>query len=162
MWRLDYCPAQPDPRQSCSSSGLSMAALDRMSVLTGDIRDPRFLWVINFLFYLTALISVPQCKAPARHVDTYIHRILNLRQAGTRQLSRVFRSTATSEVYGTASLELRCAHSWHSAQSVIKFCSSSLPAWLRNLRWCTCRFCMMPQTWQRQPSRSSTCRYSAR
>ena len=51
----------------------------------------------------------------------------------------------------------RCTFSWHSVHSVIKFCSMSLPDWLRSLRWCTCKCCILPQVWHRQPSRFNTC-----
>src|SRR5450759_5540289 len=44
---------------------------------------------------------------------------------------------------GRCSGEPPCTCSWHAAHRVIRFCSTSPPDWLRSLRWCTCRCCIL-------------------
>ena len=81
--------------------------LDRISVVTGDIRDPHFcrelVKGIEIVFHLAALIPIPYSyKAPASYVDTNIHGTLNLCQAALANGVERFIQTSTSEVYGTA------------------------------------------------------------
>ena len=85
----------------------TIPVLDRVSVVTGDIRDPYFcrelIRDIQIVFHLAALIPIPYSyKAPASYVDTNIHGTLNLCQAALADGVERFIQTSTSEVYGTA------------------------------------------------------------
>ena len=81
--------------------------LDKISVVTGDVRDPFFcrelVQDIDIVFHLAALIPIPYSyKAPASYVDTNINGTLNLCQAALAGGVQRFIQTSTSEVYGTA------------------------------------------------------------
>lgn len=85
----------------------SIACLDRVRVVTGDIRDPFFCLElaknIDVIFHLAALIPIPYSyRAPASFVDTNVTGTLNICQAAiSAGVERVVH-TSTSEVYGTA------------------------------------------------------------
>lgn len=85
----------------------NLQCLDRIEVLTGDVRDPHFAKVAtqdcHTVFHLAALIAIPYSYvAPDSYVQTNIIGTLNLLQAARdHQVSR-FIHTSTSEVYGTA------------------------------------------------------------
>jgi NAD dependent epimerase/dehydratase len=81
--------------------------LDRIKVVSGDIRDPHFCRTIvegqDIVFHLAALIAIPYSYvAPDSYVDVNVKGTLNICQAA-RDLGvgRVLH-TSTSEVYGTA------------------------------------------------------------
>jgi NAD dependent epimerase/dehydratase len=81
--------------------------LERVKVVSGDIRDPHFCRTIvegqDVVFHLAALIAIPfSYVAPDSYVDVNVKGTLNICQAA-RDLgvSRVIH-TSTSEVYGTA------------------------------------------------------------
>ena len=85
----------------------TVPVLDRISVVTGDVRDPFFcrelVQGIDIVFHLAALIPIPYSyKAPASYVDTNINGTLNLCQAALACGVQRFIQTSTSEVYGTA------------------------------------------------------------
>ncbi len=81
--------------------------LDRIEILTGDVRDPQFAKLAtqncHTVFHLAALIAIPYSYvAPDSYVQTNIVGTLNLLQtARDNQVAR-FIHTSTSEVYGTA------------------------------------------------------------
>lgn len=81
--------------------------LDRVEILTGDIRDPHYCKYItqgvDTIFHLAALIAIPYSYlAPDSYVDTNIKGTLNICQAAKENgVSRMIH-TSTSEVYGTA------------------------------------------------------------
>ena len=81
--------------------------LDKIEVLTGDVRDPHFCRHItrgvDTIFHLAALIAIPYSYiAPDSYIDTNIKGTLNICQAALENnCSRVIH-TSTSEVYGTA------------------------------------------------------------
>lgn len=84
-----------------------LPCLDRIEVVTGDIRDPNFVKVAmrdcEMVFHLAALIAIPYSYvAPDSYVQTNVTGTLNVMQAA-RELgvARVIH-TSTSEVYGTA------------------------------------------------------------
>ena len=81
--------------------------LPRMTVVTGDIRDPHFcldlLKNIEVVINLAALIAIPYSyTAPDSYVDTNVKGTLNLCQAARQNNVKKFVQTSTSEVYGTA------------------------------------------------------------
>ncbi|MCW3078451.1 MAG: NAD-dependent dehydratase [Bacteroidetes bacterium] len=81
--------------------------LEKMEVVTGDVRDPFFCKVItkdiDVVFHLAALIAIPYSYvAPASYVDTNITGTLNMVQASFENGVKKFIHTSTSEVYGTA------------------------------------------------------------
>jgi NAD dependent epimerase/dehydratase len=81
--------------------------LDRIEVVTGDIRDSHFclsvLKNVDVVFHLAALIPIPYSyRAPESYVDTNIRGTLNLCQAALSNGIAKFIQTSTSEVYGTA------------------------------------------------------------
>jgi NAD dependent epimerase/dehydratase len=81
--------------------------LDRIEVVTGDIRDAQFtrnlLADIELVFHLAALIAIPYSYvAPASYVATNVTGTLNLLQAARDAGVVRFLHTSTSEVYGTA------------------------------------------------------------
>jgi NAD dependent epimerase/dehydratase len=81
--------------------------LDKVEVVTGDIRDPHFVRTISrdvdTVFHLAALIAIPYSyAAPDSYVQTNITGTLNVMQAARENgVARVLH-TSTSEVYGTA------------------------------------------------------------
>lgn len=81
--------------------------LDRLEVLTGDVRDPYYCNHItkdvDVVFHLAALIAIPYSYvAPDSYVDTNIKGTLNICQAAKQNGVRRVIHTSTSEVYGTA------------------------------------------------------------
>jgi len=81
--------------------------LDRITVVTGDIRDAHFCLEltknIDIVFHLAALIPIPYSyKAPASFVDTNVKGTLYLCQGALANGITKFIHTSTSEVYGTA------------------------------------------------------------
>jgi NAD dependent epimerase/dehydratase len=84
-----------------------ISCLDKIEVISGDIRDPHFCKTItkdiDIIFHLAALIAIPYSYiAPTSYVDTNITGTLNIVQAALENnVSRVIH-TSTSEVYGTA------------------------------------------------------------
>lgn len=81
--------------------------LDRVEVVTGDVRDPNFVRSAvkdrEVIFHLAALIAIPYSYvAPDNYVQTNITGTLNIMQAARESgVARVL-NTSTSEVYGTA------------------------------------------------------------
>jgi NAD dependent epimerase/dehydratase len=83
------------------------SGLDRIEVVTGDIRDPHFvrglLAGVEVVFHLAALIAIPHSyTAPDSYVATNVTGTLNLLQAARAAGVAQFIHTSTSEVYGTA------------------------------------------------------------
>lgn len=81
--------------------------LDKIEVLTGDIRDPHYCKYItkdvDIVFHLAALIAIPYSYiAPDSYVDTNIKGTLNICQAARENSVNRIIHTSTSEVYGTA------------------------------------------------------------
>ncbi|EAR23498.1 probable nucleotide sugar dehydratase [Nitrococcus mobilis Nb-231] len=81
--------------------------LDRVEVLTGDVRDPHYCKKItkdvDLVFHLAALIAIPYSYvAPDSYVDTNIKGTLNICQAAMENGVKRVIHTSTSEVYGTA------------------------------------------------------------
>jgi NAD dependent epimerase/dehydratase len=84
-----------------------ISGLDRVEVVTGDIRDPHcvraLLADIEIVFHLAALIAIPYSYvAPDSYVATNVTGTLNLLQAARANGIDRFLHTSTSEVYGTA------------------------------------------------------------
>ncbi|PPC90999.1 MAG: NAD-dependent dehydratase [Methylobacter sp.] len=85
----------------------TIACLDAVEVVTGDVRDPHFCKLLTrdteVIFHLAALIAIPYSYvAPDSYVDTNIKGTLNICQAAKENgVSRVIH-TSTSEVYGSA------------------------------------------------------------
>lgn len=81
--------------------------LERVDVVSGDIRDPFFCEKItkdiDVVFHLAALIAIPYSyDAPQSYIETNINGTLNICHAALKnKVSRVIH-TSTSEVYGTA------------------------------------------------------------
>jgi NAD dependent epimerase/dehydratase len=83
------------------------SCLDRLEVVTGDIRDPQFvrglLTGMEIVFHLAALIAIPYSYvAPESYVATNVTGTLNLLQAARDSGVARFVHISTSEVYGTA------------------------------------------------------------
>jgi NAD dependent epimerase/dehydratase len=81
--------------------------LDRMKVVTGDVRDSHFCLGltrdIDVVFHLAALIPIPYSYlAPDSFVDTNVKGTLYMLQAARANGVSRFIQTSTSEVYGTA------------------------------------------------------------
>ena len=81
--------------------------LDKIEVLTGDIRDPHYCKHItkdiDIVFHLAALIAIPYSYvAPNSYVDTNVKGTLNICQAALENGVKRVIHTSTSEVYGTA------------------------------------------------------------
>lgn len=81
--------------------------IDRIKVISGDIRDPHFCKHItkdiDIIFHLAALIAIPYSYvAPDSYVDTNIKGTLNICQAALENKVKRIIHTSTSEVYGTA------------------------------------------------------------
>lgn len=84
----------------------SVNVLDKVEVITGDIRDPCGVRAAvsgcDIILHLAALIAIPfSYVAPDAYVDTNIKGTLNVLQAARDKQTRVL-ITSTSEVYGTA------------------------------------------------------------
>ncbi len=82
-------------------------SLDKIEVVTGDVRDPHFCKHItkdiDEVFHLAALIAIPYSYiAPDSYVDTNIKGTLNICQAALENGVKRIIHTSTSEVYGTA------------------------------------------------------------
>lgn len=81
--------------------------LDKVEVISGDIRDPHFTKSITkdqeVIFHLAALIAIPYSYiAPDSYIDTNVKGTVNIcMAAGEHGCKRVIH-TSTSEVYGTA------------------------------------------------------------
>jgi NAD dependent epimerase/dehydratase len=85
----------------------NLPCLDRIEILTGDVRDPQFARLAtqncHVVFHLAALIAIPYSYlAPDSYVQTNIIGTLNLLQAARDNQVARFIHTSTSEVYGTA------------------------------------------------------------
>ena len=85
----------------------SVPCLDKIKVVTGDIRDADFcrelLRGIEVVYHLAALIAIPYSyKAPASFVDTNVVGTLNICQAALASGVKRMVHLSTSEVYGTA------------------------------------------------------------
>ena len=85
----------------------SLADVDALDVVCGDIRDAQFCRVltrdVDTVFHLAALIAIPYSyQAPASYVDTNVSGTLNLCQAALDNGIERFIQTSTSEVYGSA------------------------------------------------------------
>lgn len=83
------------------------SCLDRVRIVTGDIRDPHFCREVtagqDMVFHLAALIAIPYSYvAPDSYVDVNVRGTLNLCQAARASGVARFIHTSTSEVYGTA------------------------------------------------------------
>jgi NAD dependent epimerase/dehydratase len=81
--------------------------LDKVEVVTGDVRDPFFCNEItkdmDVVFHLAALIAIPYSYvAPASYVDTNINGTLNICKAAMENKVKRVIHTSTSETYGTA------------------------------------------------------------
>lgn len=86
---------------------LPKGKLEKIDVLTGDIRDPygvlKALEGIDIVFHLAALIGIPYSySSPENYVDTNIKGTLNVLQAARKHGTQRVLVTSTSEVYGTA------------------------------------------------------------
>jgi NAD dependent epimerase/dehydratase len=84
-----------------------IACLERIEVVSGDIRDPHFARKITekveVVFHLAALIAIPYSYvAPESYVSTNVGGTLNMLQAARESGVKRFLHTSTSEVYGTA------------------------------------------------------------
>lgn len=84
-----------------------VGCLDKIEVLTGDVRDPHYCKEItkevDVIFHLAALIAIPYSYiAPDGYVDTNIKGTLNICQAAIESGCKRIIHTSTSEVYGTA------------------------------------------------------------
>jgi NAD dependent epimerase/dehydratase len=84
-----------------------VTCLERIRVLTGDIRDPHYCdhatENVDVVFHLAALIPIPYSyRAPDSFIDTNVRGTLNLCQAARKNGVSKFLHTSTSEVYGTA------------------------------------------------------------
>lgn len=84
-----------------------VGCLDKIEVLTGDVRDPHYCKEItkevDVIFHLAALIAIPYSYiAPDSYVDTNIKGTLNICQAAIENGCKRVIHTSTSEVYGTA------------------------------------------------------------
>jgi NAD dependent epimerase/dehydratase len=85
----------------------SVPCLDKIKVVTGDIRDAHFcrdlLKEVEVVYHLAALIAIPYSyKAPASFVDTNVIGTLNICQAALASGVKRMVHLSTSEVYGTA------------------------------------------------------------
>lgn len=85
----------------------SISCLDKIEVVTGDVRDPFFCNEItkdiDTVYHLAALIAIPYSYiAPASYVDTNISGTLNICKAAIDNKVKRVIHTSTSETYGTA------------------------------------------------------------
>jgi NAD dependent epimerase/dehydratase len=86
---------------------LPKSTLDRIKVVTGDIRDPslalKLLEKADICFHLAALIAIPfSYDCPDSYVQTNITGTLNFLNAARQHKTPHLLVTSTSEVYGTA------------------------------------------------------------
>ena len=84
-----------------------LPCLDKLRIVTGDIRDPHFCMSIvsgmDVVFHLAALIAIPYSyRAPDSYVDTNVRGTVNICQAALTAGVKKLLHTSTSEVYGTA------------------------------------------------------------
>jgi NAD dependent epimerase/dehydratase len=84
-----------------------LSCLDKIEILTGDIRDSHFCKEItkdiDIIFHLAALIAIPYSYvAPDSYLETNIKGTLNICQAAKENGNIRVIHTSTSEVYGTA------------------------------------------------------------
>jgi NAD dependent epimerase/dehydratase len=84
-----------------------VASLDRIEVVTGDIRDVGFIEDAtkdtDIIFHLGALIAIPYSYlAPQSYAETNVLGTLNICQAGLKNSVKKIIHTSSSEVYGTA------------------------------------------------------------
>lgn len=85
----------------------TIPCLDKVKVVTGDIRDPFFCKEItkdiDIVFHLAALIAIPYSYvAPQSYVDTNVMGTVNMCKASMENGVKRFINTSTSETYGTA------------------------------------------------------------
>lgn len=85
----------------------SLPCLDKINVVSGDVRDPHFCRKItqgmDEIYHLAALIAIPYSYvAPDAYVDTNVKGTLNICQAALDNGCKRVVHTSTSEVYGTA------------------------------------------------------------
>lgn len=85
----------------------SISCLNKVEVVTGDVRDPFFCNEItkgiDIVYHLAALIAIPYSYiAPASYVDTNINGTLNICKAAHENKVKRVIHTSTSETYGTA------------------------------------------------------------
>ncbi len=85
----------------------SISCLDKVEVITGDVRDPFFCKEItkdiDIVFHLAALIAIPYSYvAPQSYVDTNVNGTVNMCKASMENGVKRFIHTSTSETYGTA------------------------------------------------------------
>ena len=86
---------------------LPKETLSKISVFTGDIRDPNGVRTamkdIDYVFHLAALIAIPfSYHSPDSYIDTNVKGTLNIIQAAKDFGAKRVLVTSTSEVYGTA------------------------------------------------------------
>lgn len=85
----------------------TIPCLDKVEVVTGDVRDPFFCREItrdiDTVFHLAALIAIPYSYiAPQSYVDTNVNGTVNMCKAAMDNGVKRFIHTSTSETYGTA------------------------------------------------------------
>lgn len=85
----------------------TIPCLDKVEVVTGDVRDPFFCKEItkniDTVFHLAALIAIPYSYvAPQSYVDTNVMGTVNMCKAAMENNVKRFINTSTSETYGTA------------------------------------------------------------
>jgi NAD dependent epimerase/dehydratase len=85
----------------------TISCLDKIEVVTGDVRDPFFCKEItkdiDTVFHLAALIAIPYSYvAPQSYVDTNVMGTVNMCKASMENGVKRFINTSTSETYGTA------------------------------------------------------------
>lgn len=85
----------------------TIPCLDKVEVVTGDVRDPFFCREItkniDVVFHLAALIAIPYSYvAPQSYVDTNVNGTVNMCKASIDNGVARFIHTSTSETYGTA------------------------------------------------------------
>ena len=85
----------------------SLGVLDKVEVVSGDIRDPFFCHDIckgvDYVLHLAALIGIPYSyKAPQSYVETNVGGTVNMLKAAEAASVKKFVHTSTSEVYGSA------------------------------------------------------------
>lgn len=85
----------------------SISCLDKVEVVSGDVRDPFFCKEItkdiDTVFHLAALIAIPYSYiAPQSYVDTNVNGTVNMCKASMENGVKRFIHTSTSETYGTA------------------------------------------------------------
>ena len=85
----------------------TIPCLDKIEIVTGDIRDPFFCNEItkgiDTVFHLAALIAIPYSYvAPQSYVDTNVMGTVNMCKAAMSNGVKRFIHTSTSETYGTA------------------------------------------------------------